>query len=158
MYEKKKLYRKANKTAHNYYHNIPPGDFADERHTKVMKNFEGSFQSMHGKKERGYDYTPLFKFLLSKVGQKWDEVYSEAVSRLDKKDPVFWMVTMHPKENEWPTICIDESSFYSKLTVNEEGILVKYAPEFTMKDLQGPTCNCCTYTFNGELWKDPTGE
>jgi len=52
-------------------------------------------ESMHGRQQRGLDYTPLFFFLLSKIGQHWDEVYSEAISRLDRPDPIFWMVAQH---------------------------------------------------------------
>ena len=151
MYGKKPLYRKDNKTAIGYRHNIRTGDFSAERHTKKMKNFKGIFLSMHGKKERGYDYTPLFKFLLSKVGQKWDDVYSEAVSRLNMREPIFWMVTLHPKENELPYMCTGDCSCFSKLTVNEEGILVKLNPEFTAKDLGPSYYNFNTNTFNGEV-------
>ena len=47
---------------------------------------------MHGIKQHGLDYTPLYKFLLFKVGRKWDEVYSEAIARLDKKNQFFgWL-------------------------------------------------------------------
>ena len=149
MYEKKPLYRKANKKVHAYFHTIPPGDYSKERNSKAMKNFEGAHQSMHGKQERGYDYTPLYKFLLKNVGQQWDDVFSEAVSRLDKKDPIFDMVTLHPREGELPVVRLGESAYYSRLTVDDEGILVKLDPNFTAADMGGPSYNR-TDTFNGE--------
>jgi len=152
MYGKKPLYRKENTTPVGYRHNIPPGDFCNERHTKVIKDFQGNFLSMHGKKERGYDYTPLFKFLLSKVGEKWDEVYSEAVSRLDKRSPIFWMVRLQPEEDDEPYFCSGPSSYYSKLTVDNEGILVKVDPEFSPDKIKYPRFSDYTYTFNGKLF------
>ena len=38
----------------------------------------------------------MFKFLLSKVGADWDSIFSEAKRRLDKPEPIFWMVALHP--------------------------------------------------------------
>ena len=55
---------------------------------------------MHGKQQRGLDYTPLFKFLLKKVGSNWDDVYSEAVSRLDRPDPIFWLVAINENQKK----------------------------------------------------------
>lgn len=152
MREVKKLYRKQNTKALHYRHNIPQGDYARDRNSKAMKSFKGAFLSMHGKKERGLDYTPLYKFLLSKVGQNWDEVYSEAVSRLDKKDPIFWMVDLHPHEEDKGIIRVGESTYYSKLTVDNDGILIRINPNITIDDLF-VGCSCCTHTFNGEVYR-----
>jgi len=128
------------------------GDFRHERNTKSLNSFEGTHMSMHSGKERGMDYTPLFKFLLSKVGQKWDDVYSEAIPRLDKKKPIFWMVDMQPDKNDIGLVSMGESTYYSKLTVDEDGILVKINPELTA-DKMYTACNCCTHTFNGISYK-----
>jgi len=141
---KKPLYRKQNKTAFNFHLRTPGGEYRDERNTKAMKNFEGNHKSVSRTRE-GFDYTPLFKFLLSKVGQPWDDVFSEAVSRLDKKEAIFWMVDINFKEGQNATMCIGESSYYSKLTV-VDGILVK-ADSNTVTPPK--TCTCCTHTFNG---------
>lgn len=151
MHEIKKLYRKENKKVFNYKGN-KGGDFCHSRNTKAMNGFEGTHMSMHGSKERGMDYTPLFKFLLSKVGQKWDDVYSEAISRLDKKEPIFWMVDLQPNENDKGVVRLGESSYYSKLTVNKEGVLIKVNPDLTT-DTMFTSCNCCTHTFNGVMYK-----
>jgi len=76
-----------------------------------------------GRSRVGYDYTPLFRFLLSKVGCSWDEVYSAALARLDKREPIFWLVDLHdPREG---VVCVGESSYFSRLTV-VDGILVKW--------------------------------
>ncbi|MDP1183677.1 hypothetical protein Q6285_30915, partial [Klebsiella pneumoniae] len=66
---------------------------------------------------RGLDYTPLFRFLLSRVGQDWDEVYSEAVARLDLKDPIFWMVALREMD-EQDYIRAGEASYFSGLKVD----------------------------------------
>ena len=72
-YIKKPLYRKANTKAKGYRYNVGKegSKFKYTRHSK-KDNRENVFGSMSGKK-RGLDYTPLYMFLLSKVGKKWDE-------------------------------------------------------------------------------------
>ena len=98
--------------------------------------------------QRGLDYTPLFKFLLSNIGNKWDEVFSEAVARLDKQDPIFWMVS-NDIENARDYILVGESSYYSGLFVDKLGRLQIVAPEIDETTLS-PSCKCCTHTFNGK--------
>ena len=77
--QKSKLYRKVNTKALNVRHYFG-GDFKNTRHSK-RETLEQTKGKMFGKKERGLDYTPLFRFLLSKVGCNWDEVFSEAKAR-----------------------------------------------------------------------------
>ena len=102
----------------------------------------------HGRR-RGLDYTPLFRFLLSRAraGAAWDEVYSEAISRLDREEPLYWLVA-RPGEAPESVVCIGESSHYSGLYVDEGGILRVVSPELGPESLQ-PTCACCTHTLNG---------
>ena len=119
---KKPLYRKYNKLARGFHHNTPGGEFRHERNTSEMKAFEGTHKSI-GRTREGFDYTPLFKFLLSKVGQKWDDVFSEAVKRLDKQDPIFWLVDLDFQRGVKGLVNIGEASYYSKLTV-VDGVLV----------------------------------
>lgn len=142
---KEPLYRKYNKLARGFRHSSYGGDFRHERNSKELKNFEGSHLSIKRTRE-GFDYTPLFKFLLSRVGQDWDTVFSEAVSRLDKKEPVFWIVDMHYEPGDFGTVRTDESSYFSKLTV-QNGLLVLADPEAEPPAIN---CTCCTHTFNGK--------
>ncbi|OJX32093.1 MAG: hypothetical protein BGO86_07885 [Chryseobacterium sp. 36-9] len=145
--EKSKLFRKVNTTTFNVHHNFG-GDFKNTRHKKeTLKLIKGK---MSGKKERGLDYTPLYRFLLSKVGSDWDEVFSEAKSRLDKSEPIFWMVALI-EENKKDFIRVGESSYFSGLYVDYNGILQLTNPQLTAKDMK-PYCNCCTHTFNGKLF------
>ncbi len=99
-------------------------------------------------RRRGLDYTPLFMFLLSKVGRPWDEVFSEAVSRLDRREPIFWMVSLH-RDGAEPYIAVSGSSYFSGLYVDEEGVLRKVDSALDETSL-APSCKCCTHTFNGK--------
>ena len=146
--DKKPLYRKVNTKARGVHHDFG-GDFKHSRRKK-RDTIEQSKGSMHGKKERGLDYTPLFRFLLSKVGSKWDDVFSEARSRLDKTDPIYWLVALKPEDKE-DYVRTGESTYFSGMYVDQEGILQLSNPELGAKDLI-PFCNCCTHTFNGKLF------
>jgi len=143
----KPLYRKVNTRARNVWHKFG-SDAKYDRNTK-----KGLYKSMKRGVERGLDYTPLFKFLLSKVGQNWDKVYSEAVSRLDKQEPIFWMVKViddpSDRSNDQTYFNAGENSYFSKLFVDDNGNLQKIAPELANEDFT-PTCSCCTHSFNGK--------
>lgn len=141
---KKPLFRKVNtRTIRVRYHTT--GDARHDRNTK-----DGLSKSMQSK-EHPLDFTPLFMFLLSKIGQPWDEVHSEAVSRIPKehKDAVNWMfkdVSNSPRHLSY--FRGGESSYYSTLIVDENGLIQK-ASDINNIDLY-PSCWCCTHTFNGK--------
>jgi hypothetical protein len=142
---KKKLYRKVNTKARGVHHDFG-GDF---NHIRNQKNESRELikGSMHGSKNRGLDYTPLYKFLLSKVGADWDSVYSEAVSRLDRPDPIFLLVADDQEEGQ-DYVRVGESSYFSGLFIDENGLLQLVDPELKAADLE-PFCTCCTHTLNG---------
>ena len=153
--KKEPLFRKENKSSlKTHYYVKKGGDLRHERHTKKMKNFEGNHQSMKSGKF-DYDYTPLFRFLQSKVGKKWDDVYSEAVSRLNDTKPIFWLVKLHKSNSivelgkEDPITRIGENSYWHTLTVNEDGILVYIDKTSTIT----PSCSCCTTALDGKVVK-----
>lgn len=102
---------------------------------------------MHGKKQRGLDYTPLYRFLISKVGKNWDEVFSEAISRIDKSDPIFWMVAL-TEDQKQDILRTGDSTYFSGLFVDESGLLQIVNPNIKPEDLK-PFCTCCTHTLNG---------
>ena len=147
--EIKPLYRKEADKRNN--HHFKGGDAKYDRNTK-----KGVSKSMKKNVQRGLDYTPLYKFLLSKVGEDWDLVHSEALSRLDKEEPIYHIVARNDIEMIDYTIC-GESSYYSKLFVDADNKLQKVNPELKNEDLY-PHCWCCTYTFNGtklqKTWED----
>ncbi len=136
---KKPLYRKVNTRARGVHHNFG-GDYRNSRNKKTPVGMRQGMQ-------RGLDYTPLFKFLLSKVGRNWDEVHSEASSRLDKQDPIFWIVAKN-KESADDYVRIGESSYFSAFYVDESNILQIADHEINEKTLE-PFCSCCSHTFNG---------
>lgn len=146
MMNKQLLYRKVNTTAHCVHHRFG-GDFRDERQRRSDPELDGGRRSMGGKVRRGLDYTPLFRFLLAKVGSDWDDVFSEAKSRLDRTDPIFWLVALRP-EDEQEYVRTGESSYFSGLRVNAQGKLEIVNPALGPQSLE-PKCACCTHTFNG---------
>jgi hypothetical protein len=143
--QKEQLYRKVNTRARNVNHNFG-GDFKYSRNKK-QETLEQTKGTMFGKKERGLDYTPLFRFLLSKVGLEWNEIFSEAKSRLDKTEPIFWLVALSVNDKE-DVVRIGESSYFSGMYIDEEGILKLSNPTLKPTELKH-FCECCTHTFNG---------
>jgi hypothetical protein len=147
------LYRKENTTAHMERERRRAGDFSDVRHSKAERELEALRRPMHGKVQRGRDYTPLFRFLLSKVGGSWKDVRADAVPRLDRSAPIFWMVALR-EEDRREAVRVGESSFFSGLYVDDEGVLRIVNPEIGPSTYE-PGCRCCTHTFNGVLFTKP---
>ena len=146
--EKQPLWRKVNTRTHGVHHAPAAGD---ARHERNIKDPEWEFVtrgSMHRKHRHGRDFTPLFRFLLSRVGKPWAETEKEAVSRLDDPDPIFWMVARREADGR-AMIRAGESSYFSGLFVDEGGFLRRVDPDLKAIDLV-PFCACCTHTLNGE--------
>ncbi|TCN33967.1 hypothetical protein [Sinorhizobium americanum] len=147
MERKKPLYPKVNTRTHGVRHGHG-GEWRWSRNAKAVKQddaLNGSMQSHH---RHGLDYTPLFKFLLSRIGRDWDETYSEAVARIDRPDSIFWLVARSAEERT-PYVRVGESTYYSGLYVDDDKRLALVDPTLTVDDMK-PTCWCCTHTFNGE--------
>ena len=148
--EVKPLYRKVNTKARHCHHMFG-SDAKYDRNTK-----KGISKSMKKNVQRGLDYTPLYKFLLSKIGQDWDSIHSQAVSRLDKEEPIYHLVARNESEKKDFVYC-NENSAYNGLYVDEDNKLQKVNPSLKNEDLY-PSCSCCTHTFNGtrlqKTWDD----
>lgn len=142
-FEKKPLYRKVNTKTHGVRHDHG-GDYRHDRRKETALGMRKGVR-------RGLDYTPLFKFLLSNVGNKWDLVFSEATSRLDKAEPIFWLVALQAEDAQ-EYVRFGESTYYSGLYVDEYGILKVVNSEINESTLR-PFCKCCTHTFNGVEFK-----
>ena len=149
------LYRKVNTLARGVRHHSG-GEARWERNTKAETRAREDGLT-RGKMaqgvRRGLDYTPLYRFLLSKVGQDWDAVRAEAEARLDRPDPIYWMVALR-EEDRQPVVWLGESSRYSGLCIDEQNRLRRVDPALTVDDLE-PTCACCTHTFNGQRLTRP---
>lgn len=143
---KSPLYRKVNTTARGVHHRFG-GDFSTARRRVNAGEIHVDDLSMQKGGRRGLDYTPLFRFLLSRVGRKWDETYSEAVARLDRREPIFWLVAMREGEAQ-AYVRTGEASYFSGLKVDADGILRVVDPSAGPGTLV-PQCPCCTHTFNG---------
>lgn len=145
---KNPLYRKVNTKAQGVRHDFG-GDFKHTRNKK-RETSEKTKGKMHGKKNRGLDYTPLFRFLLSKVGASWDDVFSEAKSRLDKTEPIFWIVALDPDDKK-DYVRVDEATYFSGMYIDDKGILQLTNPSLKAVDME-PSCTCCTHTLNGKVF------
>ena len=93
------LFRKVNTTARGVSHRFG-GEYRHERNTKRLVTSDAVRSPMRRNERRGLDYTPLFKFLLSKVGSSWSEVQREALSRLDRPEPLYWLVAISQQEEQ----------------------------------------------------------
>jgi|GEM_PF-2330094 len=102
---------------------------------------------MGRKKERGLDYTPLYRFLLSKVGESWDMVYREARSRLKHAGPIFWIVA-RGEDRRSDVVRVGVHSYYSRLYIDENNTLQIINPSLGPHHFY-PACSCCVHTFNG---------
>lgn len=145
-FDKEPLYRKVNTRTRGVFHNTGP-DYRNTRNTKSEKLNEASRGKMRQGAQRGLDYTPLFRFLLSRVGQPFDAVYSEAKARLDRDEPIFWLVARNASE-EKRFVCVSENAHYNGLKIDSAGLLQCVDPSVENHELW-PSCPCCTHTFNG---------
>ncbi len=143
----KPLYRRVNTRTHGVFHGF--GRKAKwDRNTKAAFTDQSMRGKMYKKHRHGLDYTPLFQFLISKVGGDWDAVHSEAVGRLDREEPIYWLVAKS-KEAGRPFVRIGESSYVSGLYIDEDNRLAFVDPDLTVEKMK-PLCPCCTHTFNGK--------
>jgi hypothetical protein len=142
MQRKEPLYRRVNTRTHGVRH----GQGGEYRWSR-RKDDTAALGKMHANKQRGLDYTPLFRFLLSRVGADWDAVFGEAVARLDRPEPIFWMVARREAEKK-PLVRLGESTYYSGLFVDGDNRLALVDPELRVEHMK-PSCACCTHTFNG---------
>lgn len=154
--EKELLYRKIDRKSsyQNHYDHSKKVNYRWFRNTKKSKYLakEGvNFIPMKSKKTtcitNGYDYTPLFHFLLSKIGHNWNDVYSEVVKRLNTTEPIFWMVSINNNEEKGDFFRYGEGGYYNKLYIDDNGILQKVNPNLSNIT---PLCDCHTHSFNGK--------
>lgn len=145
-YQRKPLYRKVNTRARGVVHRTG-GQYRDIRNTKSERGSDQNLGSMGARIDRGLDYTPLFRFLLASIGRSWNEVRSEALGRLDREEPLYWLVALHGDASR-DVVRIGQNSYYSGLFVDEAGLLQVVDPSITSASLT-PSCSCCTHTFNG---------
>ena len=149
------LYRKVNTLARGVFHRWG-GDFKSSRSRHKREELQPRQGSMHAGRHRGLDYTPLFRFLLSRVGSDWSAVFSEAVARLDRPDPIFWMVARSDMDKR-SRVLVGENTYWSGLFIDESGRLAIVDPGLRLEDME-PSCACCTHTFNGKPFVRPYRE
>lgn len=158
-HEKKPLWRKENTCTYFTRHRSSMGKFKYERGKK--ESLEQKAKMRTGQQNHGIDLTPLYGFLHKNVGKKWDAVKSEALSRLPdyfrSSSEVFNGVVydyehyelMTESEKKHSFFRSGESSYYSELYVDQNGILQMINPNWSVNDFH-PSCACCTHTLNGK--------
>ncbi|WP_425099883.1 hypothetical protein [Tropicibacter sp. S64] len=142
------LWRKVNTRTHGVHHRGGGGTKA--RHLRGTKAADDTAHPAHGMAQgvrHGVDYTPLYRFLLSKVGEPWETVHAEAVSRLDREGAIFHVVDLDGSDG--PLARTGESSYMARLCVDGNGRLAWVDPDLRIEHLF-PACSCCTHTFNGK--------
>jgi hypothetical protein len=150
MHEKKLLYRKENTRTHGVRRK--GGDWRWERHSKAALSDDRKTAGMAPDLRNRYDYTPLARFLLSRVGQNWTVTHSEAVSRLDREEPIWWLVARNDIEKQ-DYVRWGEDSYFSGLYVDDENVLRRVDPNLTADNFPRDTFGC--RTFNGERVPHP---
>jgi len=146
-HQKEKLYRKVNTRTRmgneRYYCSVKGPDSKNERNTKI-----GMTKKMTSK-DHGLDYTPLFRFLISKIGKPWETAYKEAQSRLDSEEQIFWMINNDAIHEVDPRdYFMYHNSYYPRLVIDNNGILHMMNPDLKNEDFY-PHCSCCTHSYNG---------
>lgn len=152
LHKPRPLFRRVNTRARGVSHDLG-GDFAAQRQSKSLPRNRSGLGPMHGRTRRGLDYSPLFKFLLSQVGEDWTNVHREAVERLDREEPIYWMVARSDLEKR-SVVRVGDNSCYSGLYIGKDNRLAFVDPEINEHDLN-PACGCCTHTFNGRRFTRP---
>ena len=127
----KPLYRKVNTRTHGVHHAPESGDFCHQRNTKAEKARQDTRGKMHGKTRHGLDYTPLYRFLISRVGDGWSDIHSQAVARLDREEPIWHLVARSPQEEE-ALVRLGPSSFFNGLFVDDDNCLQLVDPTLTV--------------------------
>ena len=118
---RKKLYRRVNTKSHM------PNDHYLKLESSYDRNTKKGISRSIKKKNNGVDCTPLYNFLLSSVGENWDKVHKEAISKLDgHTEEIFYMVKLHPEVKQLVRVLSYMrcgNAFYSTLIVDENGLL-----------------------------------
>jgi len=141
------LYRRIN-TRTTLTHGVRHEEGGEYRWVRHRKNESVVGRgSMCSGKQNGHDYTPLYKYLISRVGHDWDEVFREAAKRLDRSEPIFRFVAQNEAEKA-AVVRTGENTWFSGLFIDENNRLAIVDPNLQVGDFF-PTCPCCTHSFNG---------
>lgn len=139
MEHDKPLYRKVNRKCLHCY-DTKSKHYRWQRNTKKEKKLlEDSIS--HGKMHkrpsmflgRKYDYTPMLMYVLNRVGEDVDKVYSDVCKRIEGEGKVLFnkMVSRKPKETLKDYFRYGEGSYYSQLYVDDENKIQKVNPNLS---------------------------
>lgn len=139
MKHDKPLYRKVNRKCLHCY-DAKASHYRWQRNTKKEnKLIEDSVS--HGKMHKRpsiftshkYDYTPMIMYVLNRVGEDFDKVYSDVCKRIEGEGKVLFnkMVSKKPKEELNDYFRYGEGSYYSQLYVDDENKIQKINPNLS---------------------------
>lgn len=138
----KPLYRRVNTRTRGVRHG-KGGAARWTRNTKPGRTRDSFRQGLR----HGLDYTPLYRFLLSRVDQPFPPTHAEALARLPEEAPI-WHLVARPGTPPQDYVRTGESTYFSGLYVDQDDILRKTDPTIDETTL-APSCACCTHSFNG---------
>ncbi len=173
-FAKKPLYRKVNRRTHSLgMHDRGGPEYRWTRNAKPSNREAAEKGALGGTHHHGLDYTPLYRFLLSRVGTDWRTAYAEAEPRLPdpvrdaRRDaPIFDMVydpELDEDAKDWielrgqpmhDILRVGECTLFSTLCVGPDGTLQKVSPDLGVEHIS-PYCPCHTHTFNGAVVTNP---
>lgn len=148
----KPLWRKSRPPKPYLNHHMKELSASRDRNTKA-----GVRRSMSKTRSTMRDFTPLYQYLLSAVGEDFDMIKSHVYKRLEAQDrDVIWnmVATNDLQLNPDGIVRLTDNAYYSQLYVDNDNILKVYKPEVTINHLF-PHCSCCTHTFNGTKFINP---
>jgi len=111
------------------------GDFANERNTKQFKDIENAPKKSGMKTGKVFDnrlnFSPLRRFLRSKVGKNWNDIYSEMRERIpadiwDVHQPAKFYVSIKVEINSNGSIVDTQGHGVSRIVISEDGKTTKY--------------------------------
>lgn len=152
----KPLYRKWNTRvlSPSYWLNLWGGDYRHER-SKHKNDFETTKLPMKKNRGAGYDYTPLYQYLRSHVGENWNDIYSKILPRLPdtKEGREAWTIfVLQPGEKVRPLVRYGPRSMFSALYIDEKNLLQVVDPTVGVEHCNAPYGKDFpeTYTLNGK--------
>lgn len=143
------LYRRVNTRTHGVRHGWG-GAYRWSRHARREDRAARGAMPSH---RHGLDYTPLFRFLLARVGDDFTDIHREAVARLDRPDPIFWIVARSEAERQ-RFVRVSENTYWSGLFVDADNRLARVDPSLGVEAME-PSCACCTHTLDGVRFTRP---
>lgn len=114
-----------------------------DRNTK-----KGIRKSLASKRWDDFDYTPLYNYLLTQIGEDFNVIHSYVQKRVNNINRIYDIIK--PSTYKLSYVRVSENAYYSALYIDEYNTLKKINPNFNIEHMY-PFCSCCTHTFNNKI-------